>query len=55
MTLYIDVDAFPNLLKLVVLRAILKHSLSTVIISNKRISICIYKNIGNLSISQDSY
>ncbi len=48
MILYIDGDAFPNLLKPVVLRAILKHSLSTVIIANKRVSIGISKNVTNI-------
>lgn len=48
MTLYIDGDAFPNLLKPVILRAILKHSLSTAIIANKRVSIGISKNITNI-------
>ena len=39
MTLFIDGDAFPNLLKPIVLRAIERLSLDTVVISNKRISI----------------
>ncbi|WP_320034945.1 YaiI/YqxD family protein [Halarcobacter sp.] len=39
MTLYIDGDAFPNLLKPVVLRAIERVSLKTQVISNKKINI----------------
>ncbi len=39
MTLYIDGDAFPNLLKPILLRAIERLSLPTFVISNKRISI----------------
>jgi uncharacterized protein YaiI (UPF0178 family) len=39
MTLYIDGDAFPNLLKPILFRAIERLSLPTFIISNKRISI----------------
>lgn len=39
MTLFIDGDAFPNLLKIIVLRAIEKQKISTYVISNKKISI----------------
>lgn len=39
MTLYIDGDAFPNLLKPILFRAIERLKLPTFIISNKRISI----------------
>lgn len=39
MTLYIDGDAFPNLLKPILYRAIERLTLPTFIISNKRISI----------------
>lgn len=39
MTLYIDGDAFPNLLKPVVFRAIQRLKLHTVFISNKKVSI----------------
>ena len=39
MTLYIDGDAFPNLLKPIVLRAIERLKLSTRIVANKRVSI----------------
>jgi len=37
--LFIDGDAFPNLLKPIVLRAIERLSLSTIIIANKKISL----------------
>jgi hypothetical protein len=39
MTLYIDGDALPNLLKPILLRAINRESLATFVISNKRIEI----------------
>ena len=39
LTLFIDGDAFPNLLKPIIYRAINRVALSTYIISNKRISI----------------
>lgn len=39
MTLYIDGDAFPNLLKPIVLRAIQRLSINTIVISNKKINI----------------
>ena len=39
MTLYIDGDAFPNLLKPIVLRAVERLSLPTFVVSNKRISL----------------
>lgn len=39
MTLFIDGDAFPNLLKPIVLRAIEKKKLNTYVISNKKINI----------------
>ena len=38
-TLYIDGDAFPNRLKAIVFRAIERFSLTTFVISNKRIAI----------------
>ena len=41
MKLFIDGDAFPNLLKPIVLRAIEKQKLDTIVIANKKI------NIGN--------
>jgi uncharacterized protein YaiI (UPF0178 family) len=39
MTLFIDGDAFPNLLKSVVLKAIEKRALNTIVIANKKINI----------------
>lgn len=39
MTIYIDGDAFPNILKPILFRAIEKLSLPTYVISNKRINI----------------
>jgi len=39
MTLYIDGDAFPNLLKPIVLRAVEKRRIPTLIVANKRVSI----------------
>lgn len=39
MTLYIDGDAFPNLLKPIVLRTIERLSLPTYVVSNKRITL----------------
>ncbi len=38
-TLYIDGDAFPNMLKPILFRAIKRVSLSAIVISNKRINI----------------
>ncbi len=39
MTLYIDGDAFPNLLKPIILRAIERLNINTFVIANKKISI----------------
>ncbi|MGA1940429.1 YaiI/YqxD family protein [Arcobacter sp. YIC-310] len=39
MTLFIDGDAFPNLLKPIILRAIEKKKLNTYVIANKKINI----------------
>lgn len=39
MTLYVDGDAFPNLLKPILLRAIEKRALNTIVIANKKINI----------------
>jgi uncharacterized protein YaiI (UPF0178 family) len=39
MTLYIDGDAFPNLLKPIVLRAIERKQLNTIVIANKKITL----------------
>ena len=40
MKLFIDGDAFPNLLKQIVLRAIEKQKINTIVIENKKINIC---------------
>ncbi|MCP4180832.1 MAG: YaiI/YqxD family protein [bacterium] len=45
MKIYIDGDAFPNMLKPILLRAIERVKLPTIVISNKRISIGISKYI----------
>lgn len=45
MTLYIDGDAFPNLLKPIVLRAIERIGLKTLVIANKKINIGKSSNI----------
>lgn len=39
MTLYVDGDAFPNLLKPILFRAIEKRGLKTIVIANKKINI----------------
>lgn len=39
MTLYIDGDALPNLLKPILFRAIIREAIPTIVISNKRINI----------------
>ncbi len=39
MTIYVDGDAFPNLLKPILFRSILRLQIKTVVISNKKISI----------------
>jgi hypothetical protein len=45
MRLFIDGDAFPNLLKPIVLRAIEKQKINTIVIANKKINIGISKHI----------
>lgn len=45
MKFYIDGDAFPNLLKPIVLKAIEKYKLQTYVIANKKINIGNSKNI----------
>ncbi|WP_121626851.1 YaiI/YqxD family protein [Poseidonibacter antarcticus] len=45
MILYIDGDAFPNLLKPIVLRAIERLEIETIVIANKKINIGKSKNI----------
>lgn len=52
MTLYIDGDAFPNLLKPIVFRSIERLSLPTVVVSNKRIDIGKSKLIRYLIVEQ---
>jgi len=52
MTLYIDGDAFPNLLKPIVLRAIERLSLPTLIIANKRITIGDSTHVSYLIVEQ---
>ena len=39
MTLYVDGDAFPNMLKQILFRAIERFKLSTYVIANKRVNI----------------
>ena len=45
MKLYVDADAFPNLLKPILLRAVERLNLSTFVVSNKRINIGLSKYI----------
>lgn len=45
MKLFIDGDAFPNLLKQIVLRAIEKQKINTIVIANKKINIGASNNI----------
>lgn len=52
MTLYIDGDAFPNLLKPIVLRSIERLSLPTVVVSNKRVDIGKSKLVRYLIVEQ---
>lgn len=52
MTLYIDGDAFPNLLKPIVFRAIERLSLTTYVVSNKKINIGISENITYFIVDQ---
>ena len=52
MTLYVDGDAFPNLLKPILLRAIEKLGLKTVVIANKKINIGKSSNITYLVVEQ---
>ena len=54
MTLYIDGDAFPNLLKPIVLRSIERLSLNTFVVSNKRITIGSSKHIRYIIVEQGS-
>ena len=52
MKLYIDADAFPNLLKPIVTRAIERLSLSTIVISNKKVSIGKSSHISYIIVEQ---
>jgi uncharacterized protein YaiI (UPF0178 family) len=52
MTLFIDGDAFPNLLKPIVLRSIERLSLSTKVIANKKIHIGQSKHIEYILVDQ---
>ncbi|WP_300667654.1 YaiI/YqxD family protein [Desulfoluna sp.] len=51
MTLYIDGDAFPNLLKPVLLRAINRLEIPTVVVANKRITLGPSKHITYILVS----
>ena len=52
MTLFIDGDAFPNLLKPIVLRSIERLALSTKVIANKKIHIGQSKHIETIIVDQ---
>ena len=52
MTLYVDGDAFPNLLKPILLRAIERLSLKTLVIANKKINIGKSSNITYMVVEQ---
>ena len=52
MTLFIDGDAFPNLLKPIVLRSIERLKLSTKVIANKKITIGTSKHIEYIIVDQ---
>ena len=52
MRLYIDGDAFPNLLKPILLRSIERLSLKTFVVSNKRISIGNSRDIEYIIVDQ---
>ena len=45
MILYIDADAFPNILKPIVSRAIEKYKIQTIVISNKKVTISLLPTI----------
>lgn len=53
MILFIDGDAFPNLLKPIIHRAIEKYSLKTYIIANKKIFIGASEHIESIIVSSD--
>lgn len=52
MTLFIDGDALPNLLKPIILRSIERLSLTTKVIANKKINIGNSKHIESIIVSQ---
>jgi len=52
MTLFIDGDAFPNLLKPIILKSIERLSLPTKVIANKKISIGKSKHVEYILVSQ---
>ena len=52
MTLFIDGDAFPNLLKPILLRSIERLSISTKVIANKKITVGNSKHIEYIIVSQ---
>lgn len=52
MILFIDGDAFPNLLKPIILRAIEKQNIKTYVIANKKINIGSSKNIEYIIVEQ---
>lgn len=45
MILYIDADAFPNILKPIVSRAIEKYKIQTIVISNKKVTISLFPTV----------
>ena len=52
MKLYVDGDAFPNLLKPILFRAIEKRELETIVIANKKINIGSSKHITYMVVEQ---
>ncbi|RYA24829.1 YaiI/YqxD family protein [Malaciobacter halophilus] len=52
MILYVDGDAFPNLLKPILLRAIERLALQTIVIANKKINIGKSSNISYMIVEQ---
>ena len=52
MRLFIDGDAFPNLLKVIVLRAIEKQKIDTIVIANKKINIGTSNHIKYIIVNQ---
>ena len=52
MTLFIDGDAFPNLLKPIVLRSIERLAIPTIVIANKKITIGKSKHIESIIVDQ---